>query len=230
MVSFCHEGLVNTNAMMISLFLSGFALSLSLCLDLGTVNVAIVREGITRGFWPSFLVGVGSTFGDLTYAVLATTGVSLLLGITAVRWALWIGGTIVLLYFTISMIRAALKPKSLDAASGEAGSGRSLPRSFFWGWGLAIASPTAILWFATVGGSVIAKSPTQGVEALTAFLGGFFAAGIVWSCAMALLSAFSGRRLGPVFVRTISFLSAALFLYFAVEVFLDGYRSFVAPL
>ena len=216
--------------MLVTLFLSGFALSLSLCLDLGTVNIAIVREGISRGFWPSFLVGVGSTFGDLTYAVLATTGVALLLGIPAVRWALWIGGTIALLYFTIQMIRADLKPKSLDAAAADDGPGRSLPRSFFWGWGLAIASPTAILWFATVGGSVIAKSPAQGAQALAAFLAGFFAAGIAWSFAMALLSAVSGRRLGPAFVRAVSFLSAALFLYFAVEVFLDGYRSFVAPL
>jgi len=155
--------------MLLHLFFSGFALSLSLCLDLGTVNVAIVREGVSRGFWPSFLVGVGSSFGDLTYAVLATTGVALLLGVPAVRWMLWIGG------------------------------------------------------------SVVAKSPVQGAIALAVFLSGFFTASIVWSFGMALLSATSGRKLGPTFVRGISVLSAILFLYFAVDVFLDGYRSFVVP-
>jgi len=228
--------------MLVHLFLSGFALSLSLCLDLGMVNVAIIREGIARGFWPSFLIGAGSTFGDLTYAVLATTGVALLLGVPAVRWALWIGGTIMLLYFCYTMIRAALRPKSLeasdadgavgavggDAADASSATGRRSPlRSFLWGWGLAIASPTAILWFATVGGSVIAKSPAQGVQALAAFLSGFFCAGIVWSLGVAALSAYGGRKLGTSFVRTISILSALLFLYFAIEVFVDGYREFV---
>jgi L-lysine exporter family protein LysE/ArgO len=215
------------------LFLSGFALSLSLCLDLGTVNVAIVREGVTRGFWPSFLIGVGSSFGDLTYAVLATTGVALLLGIPEVRWALWIGGTLLLLYFTYAMLRAAWKPKSMDDAASNADGGaaprRSPLRSFLWGWGLAIASPTAILWFATVGGSVVAKSPVQGALALTSFLAGFFCAGIAWSFGMALLAATSGKKLGPTFVRAISLASAALFLYFAVDVFLEGYYSFIAP-
>ncbi len=33
------------------LFLSGFLLSLSVCLDLGTVNVAIFRTGLQRGMW-----------------------------------------------------------------------------------------------------------------------------------------------------------------------------------
>jgi L-lysine exporter family protein LysE/ArgO len=216
--------------MLIHLFLSGFALSLSLCLDLGTVNVAIVREGISRGFWPSFLIGVGSTFGDLTYAILATTGITLLLGIPAVRWVLWVGGTAMLLYFTFLMVKAALYAKSMDDAAGTAVTQRTPIRSFWWGWGLAIASPTSILWFATVGGSIVARSPAQGFQALSFFLAGFFTAGIVWSLGMAALSAFSGRKLGVPFVRTISVLSALLFLYFAVEVFLDGYRSFVGPL
>ncbi len=214
------------------LFLSGFALSLSLCLDLGTVNVAIVREGVSRGFRPAFLIGVGSSFGDLTYALLATTGVALLLGIPSVRWALWIGGTIMLLYFTVSMLRAAWKPKSMDD-TGANDPSQSLPqrsalRSFLWGWGLAIASPTAILWFATVGGSVVAKSPVQGPLALGVFLAGFFSASMLWSFGMALLASTSGKRLGPSFVRAISLASAALFLYFAVDVFLEGYHTFMA--
>jgi len=229
MIPFCHERPVNLNVMLASLFFSGFALSLSLCLDLGTVNVAIVREGIARGFWPSFLIGVGSSFGDLTYAVLATTGVALLLGYPAVRWSLWIGGTAVLLYFAATMVRAAVRPKPIDAAEPDGAPRRSLRRSFFWGWGLAVASPTSILWFATVGGSVVAKSPVRGATALTVFLAGFFCAGILWSLGMALLSSASGRRLGPAFVRTISAMSALLFLYFAVTVFLDGYTSLLAP-
>jgi L-lysine exporter family protein LysE/ArgO len=40
------------------LFISGFLLSLSLCLDLGIVNVAIIKTGIEKGFLPSLHIGL----------------------------------------------------------------------------------------------------------------------------------------------------------------------------
>ncbi|WP_274361919.1 LysE family transporter [Paenibacillus thermotolerans] len=214
-----------------SLFFSGFALSLSLCLDLGTVNVAIIRAGVVRGFRPSFLIGVGSSFGDLTYAVLAATGITFLLGYEPVRWFLWLGGTAALLYFTIGMVKAAWKPKALQNVSDDAaGNGRDNDKrwkDFFWGYGLAMSSPTAILWFATVGGSVIANSPVRGAGALSVFFAGFFAASIVWSLGVAALSSAGGRSFGPVFIRVISVLSALLFLYLAVHVFINGYVQLI---
>jgi L-lysine exporter family protein LysE/ArgO len=219
------------SVLLTSLFFSGFILSLSLCLDLGTVNVAIIRAGVVRGFWPSFLIGVGSSFGDLTFAVLATTGITFLLAYEPVRWALWIGGTAVLVYFTIGMVRAALKPKTLQEIGPE---GSAYPRDnakrlkdVLSGWGLAMSSPTAILWFATVGGSVVAQSPVKGAAALGFFLAGFFAASITWSLGMAALSTAGGRSFGPSFIRVISILSAILFLYLAADVFMNGYEQFI---
>jgi L-lysine exporter family protein LysE/ArgO len=72
--------------MMMERFVSGFLLSLSLCLDLGIVNVAVVKTGLERGVLPSFLVGLGSSFGDLIYALLSMVGMSLLMQFTVVRW------------------------------------------------------------------------------------------------------------------------------------------------
>ena len=216
---------------MILLFFTGFALSLSLCLDLGTVNMAVLREGAARGFWPAFLMGVGSSFGDLTYAVLGLAGVGLLLDIPAVRIALWIGGTITLLAYTVIMIRGVFRPTKpgTSIARGDTAPAppRSSVRSILWGWGLALSSPTAILWFATVVGSVVATSPVRGAAAMTVFLGGFFCCSIVWSLGIARLASYSGQRLGQGFARAISALSALLFLYFAADVFLDGYREFL---
>jgi len=56
------------------LFISGFLLSLSLCLDLGIVNVAIIKTGVEKGFLPSLNIGLGSTVGDIVYATLSTLG------------------------------------------------------------------------------------------------------------------------------------------------------------
>ena len=60
---------------MTELFITGFLLSLSLCLDLGIVNVAAFSTAATRGARPAFVLGVGSCFGDLAYAVIAMLGV-----------------------------------------------------------------------------------------------------------------------------------------------------------
>ena len=69
------------------LFVTGFLLSLSLSLDLGTVNVAMVRTALQHGARPSFLLGLGSCLGDLAYALISLLAVAALLQSLAVRWA-----------------------------------------------------------------------------------------------------------------------------------------------
>ena len=52
----------------LSLLSDGFFLSLSLCLDIGLVNVACISLTLSHGFRPGFWLGIGSCFGDLAYA------------------------------------------------------------------------------------------------------------------------------------------------------------------
>lgn len=209
-------------------FFSGFFLSISLCLDLGMVNVAMIRTGVERGFLPALFLGVGSGIGDLIYAVLSMAGISLLLSLVAVRWVLWIGGTLVLLYLTYNMFREVLRPKQLDLAHGDEGkSGHSPLKNLAYGIGLALASPSAILWFATVGGSIIAANHAVDDTSLPLFFLGFFVAGLVWSFAVAIVSSQGGKLLGPRLIRGFSLISALLFLYFAAKVFWNGYQTLI---
>src|ERR1700689_5811743 len=90
---------------MMELFVTGFARSLSLCLDLGIVNVAAFSTAATRGARPAFVLGVGSCFGDLVYAVIAMLGVTSLLRFEWVRRLLWLGGSAVLVYLTVKMLK-----------------------------------------------------------------------------------------------------------------------------
>ena len=48
------------------LFLLGAALAFSINIELGVVNVLIVRTAIDRGARPAFLIGLGSCIGDVT--------------------------------------------------------------------------------------------------------------------------------------------------------------------
>lgn len=210
---------------MLELFVTGFLLSLSLCLDIGIVNVALINTGIAAGVRPALLLGLGSCVGDLFYAALSLAGIGVLLRFEAVRWLLWLGGGALLLYLAASAARAALRPVAAgpDAATVAAGAGAQA--QFLRGLWLALASPSSIIWFAAVGGSLIAHSGADSAAGLGALFGGFFCAGLAWSAAIAVLAAHGGRAIGPRLRHYCHALSALLFTYFAVKVLIDGYRQ-----
>jgi L-lysine exporter family protein LysE/ArgO len=89
---------------------------------------------------------------------------------------------------------------------------------------LRVATPSAILWFTAVGGSVIA---THGGDrtVLLPFLAGFWTAGALWSAGLAYGAGALRRALGPRLVQGLSLASAALFAFLAAKVFLDGLRQ-----
>lgn len=145
-------------------FTSGFLLSLSLCLDIGVANIAMITLAMQRGYFQGFALGLGTCVGDLIYALLALAGMTVLLQYETVRWVLWIGGSAMLLYFAAKMIHSAIYHQTALAEAGEV-SGGSHRREFFRGIFLAMSSPSAILWFAAVGGTLIARSSGGGCSA-----------------------------------------------------------------
>jgi L-lysine exporter family protein LysE/ArgO len=213
-------------AALAELFAAGFLLSLSLCVDLGVVNIAVVRAGLTQGLSAALYIGFGSCIGDMIYAVGSLSLITLLLAHREVRIALWLGGSAVLLWLAVKMLRETWHPRQLSVAQqADAGIARPM-QEFARGVTLALSSPTAILWFAAVGGSVIAAH-AKGTAALLPFLSGFFVAGVCWTLLIATLTGYAHRRLSTKFIRALAFTSAILFSYFAVVVFLNGYREFV---
>lgn len=206
-------------------FSNGFLLSLSLCLDIGVANIAMITLAMQRGFLQGFWLGLGTCVGDLIYAIAALAGMTVLLQFESVRWALWLGGSALLVWFAIKMLLAAWRGGHMEANVDvvvESGW-----REFLRGIVLAMSSPSAILWFAAVGGVLIARS--GGGDALDAglFLGGFFAAGLVWCMSLCGIASHGGRLLGDRLLTWSYLLSAAIFCYFAAYVIISGYREFI---
>jgi L-lysine exporter family protein LysE/ArgO len=206
-------------------FWHGFLLSLSLCLDLGIVNVALLRTSLQQGASAGLLLGLGSCIGDLFYFSLAVAGAAALLEWPLARWILWTFGTAILLWLALRMAREAIRPHDLKLA------GAAVPREpasklLATGAGLAVASPSGILWFAAVGGSVIASFGGD-TGTLAIFFAGFTVSGMLW-CGFVAFTASRLRAFGSRLVRAVSLVSAGLFLYFAVTVFLDGLRRLPA--
>jgi L-lysine exporter family protein LysE/ArgO len=208
-----------------ALFLTGLLLSFTLCLDLGIVNVYLVKTGIEKGGKPSFIAGLGSSVGDVIYAVLAVIGIGFLIQFEIVRWVLWIGGTMALVFLAIHMIRRATRDKkSLPVARGKI---KGSSGEFINGLVLALSSPSSIIWFTTVGGAIIATTEMSSQTDIYWFIGGFFSASVIWSLSIALFSHYTGSLLGHKLIRILSVISAVIFSLLAVKVGMNGYVYFI---
>ncbi|MBU9854279.1 LysE family transporter [Rahnella bonaserana] len=207
-------------------FSNGFLLSLSLCLDIGIANIAMMTLAMQRGYFHGFWLGIGTCIGDLIYAVLALAGMTILLQYQSVRWVLWVGGSLMLMWFTYKMIRAALAPAE-DLNSGDSVQQRSVWRNFGRGIVLAMSSPTAILWFAAVGGALISRMGQGGTANASWFLSGFFIAGVFWTAVICSVGSLGGKMLGTKMLRYSYMASAVIFSYFALYVVITGYREFI---
>lgn len=207
-------------------FTSGFLLSLSLCLDIGIANIAMITLAMQRGYLQGFWLGLGTCFGDLAYAILALAGMTVLLQYSWIRWGLWVGGSALLIYFAVKMLLSAWRGGGrVDA--GDAVAASSGWREFGRGVFLAMSSPTAILWFAAVGGVLISRSGASGPLGTGLFLGGFFSAGVLWCAVLCLAASQGGKLLGDRLLRYSYLASAAIFCYFAVYVITTGYAEFI---
>jgi L-lysine exporter family protein LysE/ArgO len=213
-----------------SMMSDGFFLSLSLCLDIGLVNVAIISLTLSHGFRPGFWLGLGSCVGDLIYATAALAGMAALLQFESVRWVVWIGGAAILLFLTWKMAREAMFPATAPAVAGAGDANLPHPpawRGFLRGVLLAVSSPSAILWFAAVGGALIAKAGATSPATALIFLGGFFLGGLCWTLFICGLGSHGRKRSGAGLLRACHVLSALLFAYFSYSVIVNGYHDLI---
>jgi len=208
----------------VELFLLGAALAFSINIELGVVNVMIVRTAIDRGAWPAFLIGLGSCIGDLIWACAGALGVSVLLAWPPAAWILWLGGSAALCWFAAAALRDAVRGGSIDESS-------PLRRAngigaIALGLGVALSSPTLILWTATVGGSVVA-SQAEDLAGFVPFISGFGAAAVAHSAVLAGVVGATRRFTGPRTIRAVSLISALMFAGFAIGIFIDGAKRLV---
>ena len=208
------------------IFLTGFFLSISLCLDLGIVNMAIIETGVEKGFAQALNIGLGSSFGDVIYALLSLFGLHLILKFVFIKWALWLVGTFVLLFMCGHMIIEIFKPSvsNNNKILKLKDLGTDI-KYFLNGFGLSLSSPTSIIWFFTVGGSIIAAQPLNGFLKPVYFFAGFFTSSIVWSIFLAYISYKGGQLMKHSIKRIFSIISAIIFLFLAAYVFLNGYKT-----
>lgn len=209
-----------------SLFISGFLIGLSLVLQLGTGNLGLIRTGVKKGFFPAFIFSLGCAAGDGLYALLAVYGVALLLQSSSIfQIVMWAGGTLMLCYLAFHAFKDTIYPKELNFTQ-EGIEKTSLLAYFFTGFVLVITSPTGLIWFATVAGSVVSSAiGDANDQSLLPFIYGFITVSVLWGAVLAYVSSIGGKIMGNKMMRLFSFISGILFLYFAIFVFTHGIEN-----
>ena len=209
-----------------ALYISGILIGMSLVLELGTGNLGLIRTGMMKGFFPAFIFSIGCAVGDMVYAVLSVLGIALLLQSSVIfQVILWIGGTGMLSYLTYQAFRDVVHPQAIKL-KGAGIEKKSLWGYFFTGIWLVVSAPTALVWFATVGGSVVGTTIGNATEQnLIPFFMGFTTVSILWGALLSYLSSIGGKVMGVKLMRTFSFVSGLLFLYFSFYVFIYGLNN-----
>lgn len=73
-------------------------LGLSLSAPIGPINAAQLDTGIKKGFWHSWLIGLGAMTADIIYMLLVYMGIVHFISIPFMQAFLWLFGSFVLIY------------------------------------------------------------------------------------------------------------------------------------
>ena len=133
-------------------YIESILLGFSLAAIPGPIFFEVVRRTLSNGFWSGALLSVGEALANLTILMLTFFGVQNFLLYKPVKSALFLLGSIVLVWIGI----LAMKMKKEDIEK-ESKKGVSKNNSVLVGFGLAIASPLAIAVWISIGGAYLAR-------------------------------------------------------------------------
>lgn len=201
------------------LALRGILIGLSLAAPVGPINVEIVRRGLRSGFFSGWLVGAGAITGDTLYCLLVIAGVTPLVQHVVVRTILWAAGSIFLAFLAYSSLRAALTQDKLVGLEGQGMLRRSYPTGFF----MALFNPMGIVFWASIGGSLVAsavdQADTYGTAAIV--IGVILGLGL-WVTFLSLLVRSGRRFVSDRLFRVVNLVSGVLLFGFAGSFFLKA--------
>ena len=201
-------------------------LGVSLAAPLGPAGIAVIQNGLRRGFLYGFLTGLGVTLADATYSLIVFFGLSSFIGIPVVKALVWTLGALVLLYLGAQSIREARRRADFHGTTVSADRNPVLV-----GYLVNISNPIAVVWWVGIFGSLLGDT-AGGVARIDAlFSGSAILAGILsWHSTMALLTHWGKRLLNQTTAKYISVVAGIALILFGICFASDAVRTVLALL
>jgi len=194
-------------------FFRNVLLGLSLAAPIGPSSLAVIQNGLKRGFFTAFMTGLGVTTADTTYLLLVYFGLAGAITIPLVKIVIWIFGALILFFFGIQSIRAASNARLDENAPVSA-----TRKPFIAGYLVNISNPVAVIWWIGIFGSILGSSVSTGNKTQALFSGFAILVGILsWHTSMSLLTHWGRRFLSKRLLQAIAILAGIALIAFGIR-------------
>lgn len=189
---------------MILMMIQQVVLGISLAAPVGPVNLEMIKQGVEKGFWHAWLVGLGGMTADIVFMVLIYSGLSPIFMYTYIQLSMYCIGFFLLFYLGFTSIKQGILKPEVEYKKEEVGGVR---QSYLTGFLIALSNPLNLIFWFGVYGSTLSSLLTK-VSKQEAILYSFcIISGIIlWNLNIAFSIHFGRRLLQP---KIISFITAA---------------------
>ncbi len=188
-------------------------LGISLAAPIGPSGVAVIQNGLTRGFLRAFITGVGVTMADATYLLLVYFGLSSFISFPLIKILIWALGALVLLYLGAQSLREAAQSVDLDRAMVPA-----TRNPLLVGYLVNISNPIAIVWWLGVFGSLLGTAANGATKTSALLSSSTILIGILlWHSTMSLLTQWGKRILNEKTAKYIAGIAGLALVLFGLR-------------
>jgi threonine/homoserine/homoserine lactone efflux protein len=203
--------------MSFALFLSeAIVISLSGVMAPGPITAVAIGRG-SRSLRAGPLVAIGHGIVEFPVMAAVALGVGRFLETRSVQAAIGATGAAVLALLGVGMLRLAPRRSEVTAAPDRS--------PLAAGVLLSLANPYFLIWWATIGAALIARSLAFGLAGLAAFGVAHWLCDFLWCSALSTLSFRGSRFFGGKTQRAVFMVCGAALLVFAVRLMIDAVTS-----
>ena len=190
------------------LFWKALGTGLAVAAPVGPMSLLCIHRTLDHGKTGGLVFGAGIAAADMTYAALAGFGVTAISSLL-LAGSFWIrlAGSLLLIWLGA---RVAL---SVPAADKQASLSQSPGRSFLTAYGLTLANPPTIIFFA---GLFAALASVAVLSHAVTFAAGVFAGSMLWWVLLTFLVSRSAQVFRPSVMLWINRISGAILIGFAL--------------
>jgi putative LysE/RhtB family amino acid efflux pump len=189
-------------------FWKSLSIGLAVAAPVGPMSLLCIHRTLDHGQGAGLVFGAGVAAADLTYAAIAAFGVTAVSSVllAGTFWIKLVGS----LLLVVLGVRIAVAAPQSDNRKIISGSGW---RTFFTAYGLTMANPPTILFFAGIFASVASiASASQSVT----FAAGVFAGSMLWWVILTTLVSKSAAAFQPPVLLWINRIAGIVLVAFAV--------------
>ncbi|WNB90809.1 LysE family transporter [Bacillus sp. NEB1478] len=189
-------------------------LGISLAVPVGPIKLEMIKRGLSRGFWHSWLVGLGAVTADFFFMFCIFIGLTPFLQLEIIQIIMLSIGTLMLLYLGTTTIKASFEKRALLVLD-EAPPAQT---PYWTGFLLALMNPlNFVFWFGIYGGT-LQSLPDEFGHIATGFLSCFIIVGIVlWNVNVAFTVHFFRTLINETAVRWLMLFAGTGLLGFALH-------------